>query len=590
MNFLKTFLASLLGTIVALFVSGILFFMLIAGIASSVSMDDAVSLDIPNNSILSLKLDLPIMDNVSEAQKFQESFGLDPEGIKLSDIVTAIDLAKTNDKIKGIHLRSDYVIAGWAQTKTLRNALVSFKESGKFITSYGDFFTQKGYYLASVSDSIFVNPLGMVELKGLASEVLYFKEFEDKYGFKMEVIRHGKYKSAVEPYLSKTMSEDNRRQIQELVNSFWQTIGSEIAEARQITITKLDTIANGLQANLPKEAVSKGLLDAILYKDDYVDLLKHKIGLYKEDDLPLVHYTDLLAGNSAYKKGVRDQIAIIYAQGPILFGEGDEFEIGEEVFVDAIESAAKSKRIKAIVLRVDSPGGSALISDILWKTLENAKKEKPLVVSMGNVAASGGYYIACGADKIFADPMTITGSIGVFATLPNVKQFTDGIGINAEYVMSHKYAMGYSPFEPISDGFRKSITKGIEEVYNTFKQRVAQGRNLSLDEVEDIAQGRVWTGTQAKENGLIDELGGLNEALEEAAKLAEIGAYNIVSYPNVETDFEDVFSFLVPFSSIETSIDAALPKQLTTFLKEMKLEKSEEPKIQMRVPFSFDIK
>lgn len=591
MNFFKTFLASLLGSIIAFFASAILLFMLIFVIATSININQNTPFtNIPENSILSLKLDIPIMDNISEAQRFQENFGIDPEGVKLIDIVTAIDLAKSNDKIKGIHLRSDYIIAGWAQTKALRDALLSFKRSGKFIISYGDFFTQKGYYLASVADSIYINPLGSFEFKGLSSEVLYFKEFEDKYGFKMEVIRHGKYKSAVEPYLSKTMSDNNRQQIQELLNSFWQTISSEIADTRQISVSELDAIANGLQADLSEKAVSKGLLDGISYKNDYLGLLKFKVGLDEEDDLSLVHYNDLLSINRTYKKGVKDQIALIYAQGPILFGEGSEVQIGEEVFVDAIKNATKNKQIKAIVLRVDSPGGSALISDILWKTLEDAKKEKPLVVSMGNVAASGGYYIVCGADKIFASPMTITGSIGAYATVPNVKQFVDDIGINAEYVTTHDYAMGYSPFEPISEGFRKSIVQGIEQVYNVFKQKVAQGRNLSLEQVENVAQGRIWTGVQAKENGLIDELGGLNEAIKEAAKLAKIETYNLKSYPDIEPDFEDIFTFLTPFYSMKAKINEALPKQLMVFLEELKVEKSKAPKVQMQIPFSLDIK
>ena len=590
MNFLRTFFASVLGTLTALFLGGIILFMLIAGIASVVNSDDSSAAMIQENSVLSLKLNLPIMDNVPGSQDFQVSLGLDAESIQLIDLITAIDLAKTNDKIKGIHLRSDYLMAGWAQTKTLRDALLSFKDSGKFVSAYADFFTQKGYYLASVADSIFVNPNGGVELKGLASEVLYFKDFEDEYGFKMEVIRHGKYKSAVEPYLSNSMSEANREQIGSLIASLWGTIGSEIAEARKISVTELDAIATDLKANLVGNALKVGLIDQIAYKSEYVELLKNKLGLLEKDKLKLVDYNDILAGNAAHKKGVRDKIAIIYAQGPILFGEGNETQIGDQVFVEAIEEAAKSKRVKAIVLRVNSPGGSAMISDILWNALEEAKKKKPLVVSMGNVAASGGYYIACNADTIFADPMTITGSIGVFATIPNVKGFTDDIGIKAEHVMTHKNAVGYSPFEPISPGFRKSALEGIEHVYDTFKQRVADGRNLSLEEVEALAQGRVWTGLQAKENGLVDELGGLGAAIEAAAVLAEIEEYNLTSYPKVETDFDDIFALMSPFAAIKTQIKSALPREFSAFIEASTSKKNQAPRIQARIPFSLDIR
>ena len=590
MNFIRTFFASVLGTLTALFLGGIILFVLIAGIASVVNSDDSSAAMIQDNSVLSLKLNLPIMDNVPGSQDFQVSLGLDAESIQLIDLVTAIELAKTNDKIKGIHLRSDYLAAGWAQTKTLRDALLSFKDSGKFVSAYADFFTQKGYYLASAADSIFVNPNGGVELKGLASEVLYFKDFEDEYGFKMEVIRHGKYKSAVEPYLSNSMSEANREQIGSLIASLWETIGSEIAEARNISVAELDAIASDLKANLVGNALKVGLIDHVSYKSEYIELLKSKLGLSEKDKLKLVDYNDILAGNAAHKKGVRDKIAVIYAQGPILFGEGSETQIGDQVFVEAIQEAAKSKRVKAIVLRVNSPGGSAMISDILWNALEDAKKKKTLVVSMGNVAASGGYYIACNANTIFADPMTVTGSIGVFSTIPNIKGFTDDIGIKAEHVMTHKNAVGYSPFEPISPGFRKSALEGIEHVYDTFKQRVADGRNLSPEEVEALAQGRVWTGLQAKENGLVDELGGLGAAIEAAAVLAEIEEYNLTSYPKFETDFDDIFALMSPFTAIETQIKSVLPREFSTFIEASTSEKNQAPRIQARIPFSLDIR
>ncbi|MGB2305056.1 MAG: signal peptide peptidase SppA [Flavobacteriaceae bacterium] len=590
MNFLRTFFASLLGTIVAFVMGGILFLIIISSAASFVDSESGSAALINENSILSLKLDLPIMDNVPGSQQFQISLGFDEESIKLMDLVTAIDLAKTNEKIKGIHLRSDYLNAGWSQTKTLRDALLSFKESGKFISAYADFFTQKGYYLASAADSLFINPNGNLEFKGLASEVLYFKDFEDEYGFKMEVIRHGKYKSAVEPFLSNSMSADNREQIGSLISSLWSTISSEIALERNLSVEKLDEVATELQANLPEDAFKIGLVDQVSYKVDYINNLKNKMGIEVSDDLNLVSYKNLLSGNASHKKGVRDKIAIIYAQGQILFGEGNETQIGDEVFVNAIEEAAKSKRIKAIVLRVNSPGGSALISDILWRALEDAKKKKPLVVSMGNVAASGGYYISSGADKVFADPLTITGSIGVFATLPNFKGFTDQIGINAEHVMTHKNALGYSPFESLSDGFRKSTRKSIKHVYETFKKRVSEGRGLPLSAVEEIAQGRVWTGVQAKENGLIDELGGLNQAIEAAAELAEIDSYNLTSYPKVETDIDDLFGLMNPLGLVKNKIKSSLPKELKTFLEASISQEIQTPRIQAEIPFTLDIK
>ena len=286
---------------------------------------------------------------------------------------------------------------------------------------------------------------------------------------------------------------------------------------------------------------------------------------------------------------MRERIAVIYAQGPVLYGEGSENIIGQEVFLKAIDQAVKSRRVKAIVLRVDSPGGSALSSDIIWKALVKAKKEKPLVVSMGNVAASGGYYLAVAGDEIYANDMTITGSIGVFATVPNIRGFTDDVGINVQHVETHKNALGYSVFEAPSGDFRASIKEGIEHVYATFKQRVADGRGLSLDEVEAIAQGRVWTGKQALENGLVDGLGGMDQALAAAARLAEIEEYNLISYPKIEPELEDIFSAMGPFSKIEEKILANYPSEISAFLTGLKTQ-DDRPKMEIRLPYTVEIK
>ena len=589
MNFFKSFLASVLGTVVAFIFMGLLLTMSIAGIATAVSSSESVPIEISDNSILELDLDRPMFDNVGATQDFEEALGLGEDVLKFYEVVLAIRKAAKDDKIKGIDLKTMFPNMGWSQAQSIRKALEEFKAEGKFIYSFGDYFSQKGYYLASVSDSIFLHPMGRMEFKGLAAEVLYYKDFQDEYGFKMEVVRHGKYKSAVEPYLENEMSEANRTQISSLLNSIWDSANAAIAEGRGLTTTALNDIANELKAGLPQQAKENGLVDGLVYEEEYESKLKSAVNIEEDKRLKSVDLKQLTGGNGLSKKGVRDRIAVIYAQGPVLYGEGSENIIGQEVFLKAIDQAVKSRRVKAIVLRVDSPGGSALSSDIIWKALINAKKEKPLVVSMGNVAASGGYYLAVAGDEIYANDMTITGSIGVFATVPNVEGFTNSIGINVQHVETHKNALGYSVFKSPEGDFRASIKEGIEYVYETFKQRVADGRGLSLEAVEDIAQGRVWTGKQALENGLVDGLGGMDQALAAAARLAEIEEYNLISYPKIEPEFEDFISVMGPFSRLEEKLLTNYPKEISLFLTRLSGQEN-HANVELRLPYTVEIK
>ena len=420
---------------------------------------------------------------------------------------------------------------------TIREALKTFKESGKFVYAYGNFFTQKGYYLASVADQIFINPLGSLDFKGLASEVLYYKDFQDQYGVKMEVVRHGKYKSAVEPFLEDEMSQSNRYQIRSLLFSVWETLREDISTSRNISENNLDAIASEAQVSLPEKALDEKLIDRIDYIDGYEDALKQVAGTATAKELKSVSIQQYHSAKTDYNAKVKNRIAVIYAQGPILYGEGSETVIAQGIFKEALEAAVNDDWVKAIVIRVNSPGGNALTSEIIWQAIEEAKKEKPIIASMGNIAASGGYYIVAGADKIFADPLTITGSIGVFATFPNVRGLTNDLGINAEQVTTHDNALGYSIFEPLQSGFKQAAVESIEKIYDTFKDRVSKGRNLSSDEVETIAQGRVWSGKSAVDIGLIDTLGSLEEAIVEAATMAEIEDFNVVNYPKIEAQF-----------------------------------------------------
>ncbi len=586
MKFLRELLAAILGVFIAF---GIMLFVFML-IGSSIGSADKIV--VKDNSVLELNFDQPIRDDYSVSDPFAELFGeTDTEVLELHEIISAIENAKTDDKIKGISINSKWVNAGLAQTQAIRSKLTEFKESGKFVTAFADFYTQKGYYLGSVADSIYLNKVGAIDFKGLSSEILYFKDFQDKYGIKMEVIRHGKYKSAVEPFLTDEMSDANREQISSFLNSIWAKMASDIAISRNKSEAEINTIADDLLARNPELAIENNMIDGQLFNDEYTNKLKRAVGLETDAKLNTISLNEYVAsGKGRIKSTAKDKVAVVYALGEIMYGEGDENYIGQESIIKALKKIRKDKNIKAVVLRVNSPGGSALASDLIWRELELTKEEKPLVVSMGNLAASGGYYIACNANKIYAEPATITGSIGVFGMIPNIKQFADNIGINAEQVGTNKQSVGYSPFEPMSEDFYRVTKEGVEDIYTTFVDRVAKGRNMSFNQVDSIAQGRVWSGREAVANGLVDELGSLNDAIEAAAELAEITDYKTTNYPRYKKDFNDAFQ---PFSFAKASKESILKEELgeEQFKVYQSIKKLSQLKgIQARMPFEIEIK
>jgi protease-4 len=580
MNFLKSFLASCLGTFAAFSLISVFFFMGIASLATSVNFEKSEKLWIEENSIMELDLNTNITDRAPDFNPLENLSDYGSYQSGMDKILGGILKAKDDEKIKGIKLTSGLVNAGWAQAREIRKALKEFKASGKFIYAYSDYMTQKGYYISSVADSIFINPVGIMELKGLSSEVLYYEDFQNQYGVKMEVVRHGKYKSAVEPYLQDHMSDENREQIQSLLDAVWETLRDEVAESRGMTAEALDDLTDDLVVNDAEEALAQGMIDGLAYEDEFDHKIKAALELAPEEEYSSVSANKMNVRLREYDKHIKERIAVIYANGPIFYAEGSENIIGKEALNEAFEEVLENNNIKAAVLRIDSPGGDALTSEIILNASKTLKGKKPLVVSMGNVAASGGYYIACGADRIFADPMTITGSIGVLAAFPNVRGLTEKLGINAEQVTTHENAMGYSVFEPLSKGFEKSTRSSIEKIYQTFKSRVAQGRSLSMEVVEEIAQGRVWSGRDALAIGLVDALGGLREAITAAAELAEIEAYNLVDYPKYEDDFESLF--MDAFTEIKTKISPQNP--LEKYASEF-IEFSQMEGIQARIPY-----
>ena len=384
------------------------------------------------------------------------------------------------------------------------------------------------------------------------------------------------------------MSKENRIQLKTLIEDYWSIISSEISNDRGIAIDKINSIAENIEASTSRIAIKLKLIDKDLYLDDYINSLRNAAKIDSIIDLDRITADRLVGLVPLYKKGVRDLIAIIYAQGTILYGEGSHTSIGQDVFVDAIEEASNDKRIKAIVLRINSPGGSAITSDIIWNSIEKAKLKKPIVVSMGDVAASGGYYIACNANKIIANPFTVTGSIGVFAVLPNIAKVSESLGINAQHVTTHKNALGYSVFEEISPGFKKSIKEGIMDIYSTFKNKVSKGRNIPIETVEEIAQGRIWTGGQALENGLIDQLGSLDDALAAAAELSKIEDYNIATYPRIEPNIENILKIDFPLSALKLNRVKNMNEGLQYLLDEF-TDLNNGIKYQAQLPFSIKI-
>ncbi|WP_275316578.1 signal peptide peptidase SppA [Tenacibaculum bernardetii] len=581
MKFLRNLLASILGFFIAIF----LIFAFFIAIASVVGSDEEIV--VKSNSVLELDLSATIKDYApKDDNPLAEILELTDEKLALNKIINAIENAKTDSNIKGISIKTALVNAGVAQTQAIRNKIEEFKDSGKFVYAYNDVYSQKNYYLSSVADSLFLNPVGAIDFKGLSTEVLYYKDFEDKYGIKMEVIRHGKYKSAVEPYLTNKMSDANREQTTSLLKSIWSEITDDISKSRNITTQQLNLIADNANGRNAIMAKDHKLIDAIIYEDEY----EAKLALNDDKKTNTISLADYIkSGKGRISSTAKNKIAVIYAQGEIMYAEGNENIIGQGIINKALRKARKDKNVKAIVLRVNSPGGSALASELIWRELELTKKEKPLVVSMGNVAASGGYYIACNADKILAEPTTITGSIGVFGAIPNFNKFADNIGINAEQVSTNNNP-NYSVFEPMDKKFYDVTKEGVEQIYTTFVNRVATGRNMTFVQVNEIAQGRVWTGKEALENGLIDKLGNLNDAIKIAAELAKVETYKVRNYPNYKKDLKEALSFS-PFAKVskEEILKETLGDenyQLYNNVNQMKKLKG----IQARMPYILQIK
>lgn len=588
-QFLKFFLASMLGTFITLIV---IFLLLFGMVVSMVSFSSHEEVLVEENSILTLTLDQQIFErkpgNPFAGFSFTDMQA--EESIGLDEILKNILKAKEDPKIKGILLDLSELTAGAAQVEEIRNALVDFKLSGKFVVSYAETLSQKAYYLASVADEIYLQPEGSIDFKGLMVDMAFYKKTLEKLDVEAQIIRHGKFKSAVEPFMLEKMSDENRQQIEQFTGSIWNNMLEGIAKSRELSQKRLNEIADSLLSSTAQGALQCKLIDKLMYRDELIENLKDRLALDSAATLNTITIDKYVDAADPVKKKIdrSKRIAVIYAVGEVESGEGEENTIGSKNIPDAIREARLDEKVKAIVLRVNSPGGSALVSDIVWREIEMAKKVKPVVASFGDVAASGGYYIACGADKIFAMPNTITGSIGVFGMIPNAqKLLSEKLGINYDVVKTNANSEYISLNRPLTPYQREVIQSGIEEVYNVFTNHVAQGRNMKQADVDSIGQGRVWSGVDAKRIGLIDEFGGLDAAIAEAAKLAKIENYKIKILPEPKDPFTEVLGTLTGKSG-ESRLEQELGEYYTHIKTLRSLTKIQGPIA--RLPYDLNIK
>lgn len=586
------FLGNVLAVIVGLFIFSILSVLVTFGIIGIIAASGEKQVTIKENTILHLNLNGRSLVERTSEDDMDLSFLGNPFGREfnagLVNLKKAIGEAKTNDNIKGIYLNTGLIMAGQANLLELREVLEDFKTSGKFIVAYDEAYSEGGYYLASVADELYLNPLGAIEFNGFSSEVIFLKGFFEKVGIQPEVFRVGEFKSAVEPFILDKMSPENRLQTQSFLDDINNNALRGIAESKGMSLDSLTKINVQMLVRKPEDAVKYGLATALAYEDEIESKLKGKLGIGEDDKISTINATELNSTVKSKNVTSKNRIAVIIAEGEIVSGKADG-AISSDKFAEEIRKARKDENIKAIVLRVNSPGGSVLASEVIWREMVEAKKAKPLYVSMGEVAASGGYYISAPADTIVAQPNTITGSIGIFGLWFNVEELmNDKLGVTTDVVKTGELSDFMNPTREMTEVERMIVQTNVEDGYETFIKRVADGRKMNPESVKEIASGRVWTGAQAKERGLVDVLGGLETTIEIAA--AKIGAgddYRVVYYPEQKPWFE---SFIEGFGDNVRMgwIKAELGDTYPMYQKVQKLKNYQG--IQVRMPQEINIK
>ena len=586
-SFFKYVLATITGIIIS---SIILFFIVIGIIGAMVSSVGTKSETItPSNAVLMINLDHTITEK-TEPNPFE---GLDVPGysvnrsLGLNDILSRIKAAKEDANIKGIYLNVAGINAGFPTAKAIREAIIDFKKSGKFVLAFSDVMSQKGYYMNSVADEIYLNPQGTLDFRGLATSVMFFKEAMDKLGIDMQILKVGTYKSAVEPFMMNSMSEANKEQVNSYLGSIYNTFLQDISNSKKITVDSLKHIADGYLIREPEDAKKYGFVNGLLYKDEVLAKLRGKLGIDAKKDIPYVSILDYKNKPETGEAGA-SRVAVLYAYGEIVDGEGIDGQIGGDKLSRELRDLRTDDRIKAIVLRVNSPGGSALASENIWREVDLTKKVKPVIVSMGDYAASGGYYISAAADSIFADPTTLTGSIGVFGMIPNMqKLFNDKLGIHFDAVKTAKFAdMDVDMDRPLTEEEKSIIQGGVNKIYQVFMKRVADGRKIDVAYVDSIGQGRVWTGEQAVKLKLVDRVATLDEAVKAAAKKAKLDNYRVSEYPRAKEPFANLLS-----TSKEKIKMWMLQDEMGDYLKYLSEIKkiTKQSGIQARIPYLVEI-
>ncbi len=539
-DFFKSLLASILGCFIVLGLFFLIIFVSIAAMSfSSLSSTDTYTLK--DNTVLTLKLEGELLDRVEEENPFLALLGQASDSqLGLDDILLSIKKAKENDKIKGIYINAGMFQASSASLKEIRDQLLDFKESGKFIVAYGDVYTQGCYYLSSLADKIIMNPQGNLDLHGYAANPMFYKGLLEKVGIEVQIFKVGTFKSAVEPFILDKMSDANREQVSSYLGDMWSTLTSDISASRKISVEKLNQFTDSLVTfKKAEQTIQYGLTDTLMYETGVKEYLKTLLKVDDVKDVRLASIKNISSVPSLKESNSGDVIAVLYAEGSITDGSSKD-GITSKRYVKEIEKLKDNDKVKAVVFRVNSPGGSAYASEQIWKAISDLKEKKPVVVSMGDYAASGGYYISCNASKIIAQPNTLTGSIGIFGMFPNAEGLTKKIGVSFDVVKTNKYSDFGDLTRPMREDEKVILQNYIERGYDLFLTRCSDGRGIAKDSLDNIAQGRVWTGKQALEIGLVDALGSIDTAIEEAAKLAKLEDYSLSSFPK-KTDFFESF-------------------------------------------------
>ena len=590
-DFLKFTLATVTGIILSSIVLFIIGMVTLFGIVSTSDTETVVK----KNSVMMLDLNGTLVERTQESPLgiLSELFSDDSNTYGLDDILSSVKKAKENENIKGIYLQASMLGTSYASLQEIRNALLDFKESGKFIIAYGDSYTQGLYYLSSVADKVLLNPKGMIEWRGIASAPLFYKDLLQKLGIEMQIFKVGTYKSAVEPFTSTEMSPANREQVTAFIHSIWGQVTEGVSASRSLPVDSLNAYADRMLMFYPaEESVQCGLADTLIYRNDVRNYLKQWVDLKEDDRLPVLGLNDMINVKKNMPKDKSGNIvAVYYASGEITDYSGssasEEGIVGTKVIRD-LRKLKDNDDVKAVVLRVNSPGGSAFASEQIWHAVKELKTKKPVIVSMGDYAASGGYYISCVADTIVAEPTTLTGSIGIFGMMPNAKELSEKIGLTYDVVKTNKFADFGNIMRPFNEDEKTLMQMMITQGYDTFVSRCAEGRNITKEAIEKVAEGRVWTGEAAKKLGLVDELGGIDTALEIAVKKAGIEGYTVVSYP-AKQDFLSSLLDTKPTNYVEAQI---LKSKLGEYYQQFGMLKNltERSMIQARIPFELNIK